>query len=569
MRRMKRSYRLMTAVLLAVAAMWAAYWRMGIFFETNDDRVIAETLSGAITHIPSAYTQVVSYLLSAPLAWLYRTEGGIPWYGLCLILFHVVSYAIIFDSILSCCSQKYEKFFGIGLCGAVFLLNLYSIGFIQWTSTAALLAIAGYVFLILQFDGKAVLICAGLQLLGFLLRSDAMLMIQPLGGAVLLGSFFSQGGWKQKEQCKIIFRWILTTVVILVIGISSQQISYHSDEWKAANAYSAARAELMDYYGLPSYDEVQVILDKYQVTQTEYEGFANWIMVGSDISAECLEELVTYVEVKDRANLDLGNLLWSSVERLRKEEPLAANRLVGLLWVCVLFWMILARRKDLIIPVLGLGVARTAVWCYIIYRGRMPNRVTYPLFFAEIVLLLSMVLKTYAGVNVKTHLHKAAALCICGVIVFNGYKIGQAQYRYVIMKNEAQALYIRGYEEIKEYCRQYPDNRYILDAFSFSFYIGSALETDIYKPGNGIYSGTWISQSPVYKEYERKYLGENWEDFYVIVYDDGQPQDVQQTYISVRYFAEKTGRQPYLSDSITASHGGSYFIWYFGGEDVD
>lgn len=221
MKGMKKSYWLMMAVILAAVAMWAANWRMGIFFETNDDRIIAETLSGTITHTPSAYTQLVGYLLSAPLALLYRIADGIPWYGLCLILFHAISYVAIFESILSICTKGYETISAVVLCGAIFLLNTYSVGLIQWTSTAAILAIAGYAYLIMKFDNKAVWLCAGFELLSFLLRSKAMLMIQPLGAGVLLGFFLSEGGWKEKKQREIIIRWTLTIAGVLVIGAAS------------------------------------------------------------------------------------------------------------------------------------------------------------------------------------------------------------------------------------------------------------------------------------------------------------------------------------------------------------
>lgn len=84
---MRKAYLKIAAVLMVVAAMALSYFKMGIFFETNDDRVIVEILSGSITQTPSAYVQLVSYVLSAPLAGLYRLAGGIPWYGLCLIFF--------------------------------------------------------------------------------------------------------------------------------------------------------------------------------------------------------------------------------------------------------------------------------------------------------------------------------------------------------------------------------------------------------------------------------------------------------------------------------------------------
>ena len=566
---MKKSYRLILAVSMAVIAIAAAYFKMGIFFETNDDRIISEILSGAITYTPDAYVQIISYLLSAPLALLYKMVNGIPWYGGCLILFHLISYIAINGSILSRCNKRFELLFGIILCVVIFLINLYSIGLIQWTSTAALLALAGYIILISKFNVRAVLVFAGFELLAFLLRDEAMLMIQPLGGAVFLGLFFSKEKWRQKEQRKLIFKWALAIAGVFVIGITSRWIVYRSEDWKTADAYYDARVKLVDYYGIPDYMEVKEILDRYQITQTEYEGFAKGIMIGSNINANCLRELAKYAKSKNAPAINWPAILRESVMRFMTEDSLSGNRFAGILWICMLFWIIVTRNKTLIVPAAGLIIARTFVWGYVIYKGRMPARVTYPLFFAEIVFLLFMIWATYTSMSDRTFWRQGVALCICGIVVLNGYGIGQRQYRYVDMENKSQAIYIRGYNEIKEYCVRNPERRYILDSFSFSFYKGSALETSIYKPANGIYAGAWISQSPIIKDYEKEYLGENWEDFYVIVYDDGQPQEVQETYVTVRYYTEKTGKNPVVSDKLTVSHGGSYLIWHFGGEEID
>ena len=55
-------------------------------------------------------------------------------------------------------------------------------GLIQYTSTAALLAMAGYACLIMHSDERKGIIIFGIfEMLAFLLRSDSMLMIQPFG----------------------------------------------------------------------------------------------------------------------------------------------------------------------------------------------------------------------------------------------------------------------------------------------------------------------------------------------------------------------------------------------------
>ena len=565
---MKRAYRFTVAAVLAVAAMCAVYWQIGIFFETNDDRIITETLSGAINHTPSAYVQVVSYLLSAPLAWLYRIAKEVPWYGLCLILFHVISYTAIFSGFLFRCSKRYEILLGVGLCIFIFSVDLYSIGLIQWTSTAAILAIAGYAYLALEMDDRSVVVFAVLELLGFLLRDKAMLMIQPLGAAVLFGFFLSKGGFREKKQCQMILKWALALASVILVGAMSRWIIYRSEEWKAADKHFDACVTLADYYGMPSYDQVKDILDKYHGTETEYEGFSHWLLVGSNINADCLEELAEYVENSHPVDINVAVLLWDSVEKLI-EPSLTCNRVAALLWICTLLWMIFAKRKEMFLPALGLGVARTVVWCYLIYGGRMPNRVTYPLFFAEVVLLLVILLNDYGKAELKIGWYKLAALCLCGIVAYSGFRTAVNQYRYVDTVNGSQSVYMLGYEDIKDYCRQHPDNRYVLDTFSFNSYKGGALESDLSEPWNGIFSGTWIDQTPANKEYEREYMGGGWKNFYVIVYDDGQPTDVQMTNIAVRYFAEKSGVQPYLEDHITVAHGGSYLVWHFEGNGTD
>lgn len=41
-------------------------------------------------------------------------------------------------------------------------------------------------------------------------------------------------------------------------------------------------------------------------------------------------------------------------------------------------------------PLLGILSVRTALWMYLIYQGRLPARVSYPLFTGEALLLFSV-----------------------------------------------------------------------------------------------------------------------------------------------------------------------------------
>lgn len=188
------------AWVMALAAMITVWNRMGIFFGTNDDRVITEMLAGTIVQVPDPHVKLVNWLLTAPLCFLYGISAQVPWYGLCLIAFQTLSWAVIFHGVLFCCRNRLEMAAGIGLCGGCFLINLYSVGLIQFTSTAALTAIAGYVCLSLRQDSKGMVLFGCMELLAYFLRSDAMLMIQPLGAMVFLGLICSGDSWKKAER---------------------------------------------------------------------------------------------------------------------------------------------------------------------------------------------------------------------------------------------------------------------------------------------------------------------------------------------------------------------------------
>ena len=82
--------------------------QMGVYFETNDDRIIAEILSGAYSTAPDPHVIHENYLLTLPLSLLYRITVNIPWYGLCLLLFHVLAWFVIENSFLSRCEKWRE-----------------------------------------------------------------------------------------------------------------------------------------------------------------------------------------------------------------------------------------------------------------------------------------------------------------------------------------------------------------------------------------------------------------------------------------------------------------------------
>ena len=78
---MDKKIRIPMAFCMAAALIFFIHRYVGIFFETNDDRLISEIFSGAMTGTPEAHAYYVDYILGFILSLLYRMTTAVPWYG--------------------------------------------------------------------------------------------------------------------------------------------------------------------------------------------------------------------------------------------------------------------------------------------------------------------------------------------------------------------------------------------------------------------------------------------------------------------------------------------------------
>lgn len=542
--------------LLMLGVVWG---KLGVWFETNDDKFITEILSGSLGGRPDAHVVYVNYLLTLPLSLLYRILPHIPWYGGMLLLFHVLVYVSLFWSILSRAKNKIELIFLIGVIGCYALINIYITVLVQYTSVAVLLATAGYALLLIHFDEKrGILLFFLFELFSFLLREQAMLMIQPLGYTLCVGLYLVSKDKELKTKLHKIGYLTISIVAIVLIGSVGSWIGYGDSEWKDYHSFNESRTTLFDYYGNPPYEEVKPILDKYQVTPVAYYAFCGHAFLDWGISVECIQELEQYVLEHAQKSLDVSSMLSTMWDSENGRAYMGILRLVEALWGAAILCVLLFRRFYLLTPLTGLLLGRIAVWAYLIFEGRMPGRVTYPLLSCEALLLIILLVKDYMNGNnsVRWRFFAVISLIVCGFFCYIG---GREQYRIVRQDALNHDVYMEGLVEVQDYCRSHPDKRYLLDCWSFSHYRGSVLETRIYEEQNSLPTASWYSGSPVMRKYLKEYLEGNEDCIYLIVYNNGQEAD----YYAVQYMAEKLGKTPVLNDEFTVSSGVIYLIWGF------
>jgi len=564
------------AVILMITAL--VWQRTGIFFETNDDKCITEILSGVLTGEPDGHAEYVNYCLALPVSLLYRITAKVPWYGLFLVFFQILAYTGILMSICSRCEKLWGKLLGTLTIAAVILSNLYLLGCIQYTSTAALLAAAGYFCLLAHSGGRSRwLWFATLELLSCSLRINAMLMMQPMGILTAAGLILTGGdafAWKgvsgRKGICKILIEGgcilaVLASVLLLVTLTNAA--GYRGDAWKRYRQYDEARAVLFDYGSAPDYGEVKAILDRYQATETDYDAFRNYIMLDWAVSPECARELAAYAR-ESREKPDFRDLVISVRQNLLEDSHWGINRVLAVLWLAAAVMALMRRSLKEMAAAFCMSAGKIFSWGYLLYRGRLPLRVSMPLLAGEGLLLLALLIRAWSGergVLLGGRTVYGIRICVCALLLSGFFltccQSGVQQYRYILSENNGQRVMMEAFREIEAYCSASPDKRFILDAVSVSYFRGSALETEGYQDRNNIISGNWYFNSPGVRKHNREYLS-GADGVYFLVFDDGRGKE----HPGVRWLAQETGASPVLYDSFTASHGGVYLIYYFDGE---
>lgn len=565
---MKKALKHILAILTPACLLFLVWYKMGFYYSTNDDRCLTEMLAGIMTLQPDAHLVYVNYLLALPLSLFYKITTSVAWFGWCLIAFYYLSFVFLLESAYSRCKNLFEELGITIVIACYFLAHLYLVGQMTYTAIAACIAVAGYCALLLhqnkKIGGVFFLI---LEAFSFLLRAQAMLMIQPLGLAVICVYFLISDFSMWKKNLVKCLKLIGVVLSIVIIGFLGNKLGYLGEEWSTYKSFNEARTVLCDYTDFPPYEDVKPILEKYEVSKATYEGYASYTILDYDICVDCLIELADYAKTHNDTTQSFRQIVEEYCNILTIEKDYyQMNKILLITFICTLLYILISGQYKMLLPLLSLVLSQGVVWFYLIYKGRYPDRVTIPLMASETLLLIAITFITYRNtqkVKKWVKLLRLATLLVIMVVFFHhSYTSGQLQYRDTKRINEGQKAFIQGLVETTEYCNQHPENKYIVETASLRWYSGSVFQTDIFASRNYIMAGGWFSNMPCILEKNRTYLNDTSNGFYFIIYSDGE----EMSHSSVKYLAEKSGSTPTLADSFTVSHGGVYSVIYFDGE---
>ncbi len=540
------------------------------YFDLNDDVLIRDILSGVYTGEPEALTAQLLWPLSALLAGLYRALPGVPVFGAFLWLCQAGSIFLILkrslDAVSGSAAPGKIRAAGTSSVGGslkklcLSLLEtlliaaclLYHLVFVQYTVTAGLLATAAiFTFLTVREreSERAVtfwlrcLPAALLFWLAFCLRSEMGLLLLPLAG---VGGIWK---WAARAMRGPVFTGRNAASFLGVFGLilagvlacfGADRLACSDPEWQEFEALFDARTQVYDFYdaSLRSFEENREFYEGLGLTETQCELLVNYNYGADDaIDAQVMERIAAYGRKTRGAFMhSLSEGVWLYVQRLKNNRSIVPDdqlpwlALEGgfaalLLAAAFVRWRAARKQKrqerdggngrerkernacGILWKLLLLGAVRSGLWMYLILRERVPERISHPLYFCELVMLAWLFLDTVCGMRqisgqqssgwqtsgpeglpVRVIRIAALVLSLAAVVIWLPQEAERTDAEYA-RREQGNAVNLAALSRYRQ------ENLYLADVMS-TVDFSEKLFTEKIRPGNYDLLGGWMCKSP-------------------------------------------------------------------------
>ena len=498
---MKKHENLAASLLMTVAvfAVFSIGW--DFYYDLNDDVLIKDVLSGVYSGSPSGYTMQLLYPLGFVLSVLYRALS-LPVFGIFLVLCQFGAVWAVGYQSAECCRTRKGKAAAL-VSEAILWISAFGMHlvYIQYTVTAGMLAAAA-LFWILTAKRRRWFALV-LYWLAFCLRTEIALLLLPLACVAGLCALVRE--WKKEHAAVVYFS--LFGILILGMGAlyAADAVAYSAPEWKQFRQFFDDRTALYDYRldFVEQYEENRAVYEKLGISQERQQLLANYNFGADDEMDAAMMHRLAQEASAAQEKPDFKKELSVAVWRLAHENWFGkGDAPFNLLWLgmglllCVFFCM-KRRFGRLWQPLLG-GACGAALWLYLLLQGRMVERVTHPLYLAQILLFAGMLFAESRAADAEGR--QNAEVLSLGLAAGMCALTGLACLPGAVSRIEAEAARREevnaANEAVMDYCRAHPKTLYLEDVYSTVTY-SEKLMTDRDKPFNYDLLGGWLVKSPL------------------------------------------------------------------------
>ena len=485
-------------------------------YSTNDDRMIAELVSGQFTGTPESYGIQMTFCFTWFLSKLYEITRALNWYGIVLIAVQMFSFGAILYRIQSF-SEKWPGKLVLMIMAIGAFVGIWLKVYVQltYTTTAAFVGMAAiFWYATSETDWKNILMVGILANIAFCIRPNIFYMLIPATGLVYLWKLIGKKDLK-KLTLGAPFMILAVTAVLFVINAAA----YSKEGWKEFRDFFDVRTNVYDYYDLLPYEEDPELYEPYGISEEEFNMMRvyDYTVLG-DLPKEFFPEYLEAVkELEKEQGITFVTKSVDAVKTFVKDVLGNAygieNALLFVAAVILLILLIWKKNYPLAIYLAVQSAAMCVLWLYFTYWGRAIERIqmTMSLIFLAVILHVLFEMR-------DMHLYREeetgkisgtgmAALALgCGALIL----IAAGKFGHFRTDNIAKTYWYNDVQTIKEYCANDPDRLYYMDIATMTELYGKCTikntEPDYI---NYISLGDWTAYCPHYEEKLKNHGVEN------------------------------------------------------------
>lgn len=499
------------ALSLVISAVcgFAVYRAAGFVYAIGDDVIMRDIVSGAFTGRPDGHLIFIKYALGYVLSRLYLLNNQADWYGFFMAgtLFLALA-AVLYRGLSEKKGIIWRGIYtGLALCLFIAVMVFHAAQF-EWTISAAMLGSSGlYLYASGKGAGKGQRILEEvfawlLLFLTFCIRTDVFFMVLPGFGISFLWKFVRG----RKGARKFCFRELVLPAAVFVTAgavMLTEAAAYRGEEWEEFQKFQAARTQVYDYSGIPSYEADPAFFEELGLSGHEIRNlrhYALYLIEGMDremmeaLSGESQRQNALQTgfpgRIKEGIRLAFGQFVHK--DYFPASLP-ALLFLAGILILCFLY------ERRALLPLLLFWLAEGALWLALGYVGRLPERVAFSLHLMSLLCMAAYFYRLYLeeerGIPQKV---KAVTVSGIFILVLAGAVF---QWKTAAESNRAKIARDGNYQLFKDACREEPGKLYFVETF-MAEPIGGAVVTGSgnFGQNNCITLGDWYSTSPLDRE---------------------------------------------------------------------
>ena len=418
------------SMVLSAVVFLLIYKFIPIVYATNDDRMIAEIISGQFSGTPEAYAIQMSYGFTWFLSKLYEVTNDLNWYGIALLGTQILSFGSMLYRLQSFGKKWTEKLCILAASIGLFLALWLKV-YVQmtYTSTAAFVGLAAiFWYATSKTNWKNCLMAGILANLAFCIRPNVFYMLVPATGLVYLWKIF---GKKEQTKLTIAAPFLILAVTAGLFFVNS--VAYAKPEWKEFMAFFDDRTQIYDYYDLADFEDHPELYEPYGIDKTEYDMIRvyNYTTMGEEPKTFFPEYIAAYEEMEQREGITFTTKAVNAVKTFFKDVftgEYGVENTVLFVAAAVLLFVSFMKKRYLLSLYLGTQwAANTMLWLYFTYWQRAIDRIQISMsliFLAVILHVLYELCQAPEGEETEPSNKKAGSFVILfvlvGIFVFAG-----------------------------------------------------------------------------------------------------------------------------------------------------